>query len=152
MADGLMNADPTAVGALRIAVEPVFTLLADVEDALTAHEASWGSRRLVRVRGGRFTGSTISGQIEAGGADHQLARPDGVIELDVRLVLTTDEGERLSMNALGLRAVDPAHFYFRQMVRLETSSPRHAWMNARLFIGTGRRLAEQVELQVYELF
>ena len=148
-----------------ISTRPVFTLLADVQAPMTAYDAPWGSRRLVAVRGGSFVGESIRGRVEAGGADHQFLRPDGVLELDVRLLLTTEDAERLSMSALGLRVpppdVDasvargesPDHRlpYFRQLVRLETSSPRLLWMNGRLFIGAGRRLPAHVELTVYEL-
>lgn len=153
------------MSAPQVAGSALFTLLAEMEPPVVAHESAWGSRRLIAVRGGSFAGDRMRGRIEGGGADYQFVRPDGVVELDVRLVLTTDDGARLAMTALGVRsgppdlvqraargeAVDPALFYFREVVRFETSSERHLWMNGRLFIGAGRRLPSQVELAVYEL-
>lgn len=153
------------MNAPTIAATPLFVLTAEMDAPITAHESSWGSRRLIPVRGGSFAGERLRGRIGGGGADYQLVRPDGVVELDVRLVLRTEEGEHLAMTAQGIRsgppelvqraargeAVDPALFYFRELVRFETSSERLRWMNGRLFIGAGRRLPSQVELSVYEL-
>ena len=51
-----------------------------------------GGRKIVTVRGGRFEGPRLRGSVLPGGGDWALMRSDGVLLLDVRLILRTDEG------------------------------------------------------------
>lgn len=143
----------------------LFELKAEVGTPILAHQAAWGTRRIVPVLGGRFEGGRLSGRIEPGGADHQWIQPDGTAELDVRLALSTDEGQTLYMKVAGVRsappevtarisageAVDPAEYYFREAIRFETSSPALAWLGQKLFIGVGTRLPAHVLLSVFEV-
>lgn len=160
-----MSAAAATLAPNGIGLRHLFELRAQVGAPITAHAAAWGTRRVIPVLGGRFEGDRLSGSIEPGGADHQLIRPDGVAELDVRLALTTDDGAKLYMSVQGLRAaspevtariaagedVDPALYYFREALRFETSSAAHAWLNQRLFLATGERRPTHVGLSVYEV-
>jgi len=47
--------------------------------------------------------------------------------------------------------VDPAQVYFRCMPRFEVSAPALAWMRERLFLGTGVRTPDAVQLSFYEV-
>jgi hypothetical protein len=48
-------------------------------------------------------------------------------------------------------AVDPADYYFRTLVTLETDAPAHAWVNRRLFIAVAARDPAAVLIDLYEL-
>jgi hypothetical protein len=157
----------SAAGASRpqIALRYLFELRAQVGAPVVGHASGLGLRRVVPVLGGTFEGDRIRGTILPGGADHQLIRPDGVAELDVRLALRTDDGASLYMTVLGVRTaspevtariaagedVDPSLYYFREALRFETGEARYAWMNGRLFVATGVRRPDHVGLSVYEV-
>ncbi len=159
MNDG--HAEPRA----EIVLRHLFELRASVGAPVVGHQSERGLRRVVPVLGGTFEGERIRGTLQPGGADHQLIRPDGIAELDVRLALLTDDGASLYMTALGVRTastevtariaagedVDPSQYYFREALRFETGDPRYAWMNGRLFIGSGVRRPAYVGLSVHEV-
>jgi hypothetical protein len=148
-----------------IALRHLFELRADVGTPIVGHRSGRGLQRIVPVLGGTFEGERLRGVLQPGGADHQLIRPDGIAELDVRVALLTDDGATLYMTAVGVRSastevtariaagedVDPALYYFREAVRFETGEPRLAWMNGRLFIGSGVRRPTHVGLSVHEV-
>jgi Protein of unknown function (DUF3237) len=48
-----------------------------------------GDRRVAVVEGGSFEGPKLKGTVLRGGSDWILARPDGALQLDVRLTLKT---------------------------------------------------------------
>src|SRR6266571_6674659 len=77
-----------------------------------------GIRSIVPVTGGDFEGPRLRGKVLPGGGDWLLLRPDGVLELDLRITLETDDHALIYMTFQGLRH-DP---YFRTLPRYETSS------------------------------
>src|SRR5262249_5275282 len=97
-----------------------------------------GTRRTAPLSGGSFEGPRLRGTVLSGGStDWQLLRPDGVLEMDLRLTLRTDDGALISMRSFGLRhgppdviaaigrgeTVDPTTYYFRTTPRFETAHP-----------------------------
>ena len=48
-------------------------------------------------------------------------------------------------------SVDPASIYFRAIPRFETGAPDYQWLTHRLFVSTGVRRPDRVELRIYEL-
>ncbi len=124
-----------------------------------------GDRRIVPVTGGAFEGPKLKGSVEPGGSDWILLRPDGALQLDVRLSLRTDDGALICMTYRGYRhgppavierlnrgeAVDPAEYYFRIAPFFETSSPRYDWLNRVVAIGLGHRPPEGPVYRVFEV-
>ncbi len=51
-----------------------------------------GTRHIVYVLGGSFSGPKIKGEVMRGGGDWYLVRHDGAAQLDVRITLRTDDG------------------------------------------------------------
>src|SRR6202165_4857195 len=67
-----------------------------------------GTRRTVPITGGDFDGPRLRGSVLPGGsADWLLLRPDGVLELDLRATLRTDDGALISTRSFGLRHGPP---------------------------------------------
>ena len=67
-----------------------------------------GTRRTAVMTGGDFEGPRLRGSVLSdGSADWLLLRADGVLELDLRATLRTDDGALISMRSFGLRHGPP---------------------------------------------
>lgn len=149
--------------------DPRFRFFADLrvqvglpqEVGATVH----GGRRLIPILGGTAQGDGWSARVLPGGADFQRIVHQGLAELDARYVLETDGGDLIYVCNQALRSgdpgdmarlargepVDPSRIYFRCAPRLETASKALAWVNERLFLGTGARHPDQVLMRFHEL-
>src|SRR5262245_28679339 len=114
-----------------------------------------GSRVIAPIASGTFEGPRLRGKVLPGGSDWTLLRSDGVLELDLRITLETDDGASIYMSSFGLRhgppevlaalargdSVDPSRYYFRTAPRFETSAPQYAFLNEVIAISSGDRRA-----------
>jgi hypothetical protein len=120
-------------------------------------------QRLVPILGGTFSGQH-SGNVLPGGADWQTVRPDGVLELDARYVLSvTGTGSVIEVRSEGIRSaraevlarlaagevVPPREYYFRTFIRFRTADPELSRLNTLLALAVGERLPNQVRLKIY---
>jgi hypothetical protein len=110
-----------------------------------------GVRSIVPVTGGDFEGPRLRGVVLPGGGDWLLVRSHGVLELDLRITLETEDHALIYMTFQGLRhgpadaiaalgrgeAVDPARYYFRTLPRFETSTETYAFLNRIVTVGVG---------------
>jgi hypothetical protein len=125
-----------------------------------------GHRRFFPVLGGHFEGPRLRGAVLPEGGDWALVQTDGVLALDVRLSLQTDDGALLYVRYGGVRrassevlarlasgeAVDPSDYYFRTTPSFETSAPRYAWLNGIVAVGLGaRRPPDLVAYSIFEI-
>ena len=115
-----------------------------------------GIRTTAPITSGHFEGPRLRGKVLPGGGDWTVLRPDGVLELDLRITLQTDDGALIHMASFGLRhgppdviaalgrgeTVDPASYYFRTTLRFETGSPRYEFLNRLFAVASGDRRAE----------
>src|SRR5438046_5180258 len=62
-----------------------------------------GTRVTAPIASGHFEGPRLRGKVLAGGGDWTLLRGDGVLELDLRLTLETDDGALIHMTSFGIR-------------------------------------------------
>jgi hypothetical protein len=132
---------------------PLMTLQVAVGDLVRIGAVPHGTRVIAPIVGGRFDGPRLRGEVLPGGGDWTLLRGDGVLELDLRLTLRTDDGALIHMTSFGLRhgppeviaalargeAVDPAAYYFRTTPRFETGHSRYGFLNHLLAVATGDR-------------
>ena len=123
-----------------------------------------GTRVNVPITGGRFEGSRLSGKV-LGGGDWTLLRGDGVLELDLRVTLETDDGALIHMASFGLRHgppeviaalgrgenVDPATYYFRTTPRFDTGHEKYGFLNRMLTVAMGDRKKEGPIYSIYEV-
>jgi len=145
--------------------EPLMSLAVDVGDVVSMGPAPLGERRVVPIVGGTFEGPRLRGTVAPGGADWQIARKDGVLDLDARYVLREERGGLVRVVSQGYRhaapeilaalargeAVDPATYFFRTVMRFETGADDLAWLNKTIAIATAERKARQVLLTAYAL-
>ena len=124
-----------------------------------------GIRRVVSIDGGSFEGPNIKGIVVAGGYDWQLVRSDGVVEIDARYMLQTDDGDLITVVNRGLRhgpqevmqrlakgeEVDPSEYYFRSVPVFETANPKYAWLMGSVFMASGIRKPAQVFIDVWRV-
>lgn len=124
-----------------------------------------GRRRIIPILGGELRGPQVSGRVLHAGADFQLVQNDGVADLDARYVLELDDGTKVFVANRALRraspevteqlvrgeAVDPALVYFRCLPRFEVAEGRWRWLAESLFVGTGVRRPDRVEMAFYRL-
>lgn len=123
-----------------------------------------GHRRVIPVIGGTITGA-LEAQLLPGGADWQVIRADGAIEIDARYSARTDAGELVDIRTVGVRSapaevlerlgrgetVDPREYYFRASVMFETSAPGLRHLQDSVFVSSNRRDVDGVRYRVYRL-
>src|SRR2546421_10502991 len=66
-----------------------------------------GPRLTAPITDGHFEGPRLRGKVLPGGGDWTLLRGDGVLELDLRLTLETDDGALIHMTSFGVRHGPP---------------------------------------------
>jgi hypothetical protein len=112
------------------------TTSATQELGVTPH----GKLEIFPVTGGSFEGDRLRGKVLAGGGDWVTAAADGVLELDMRVTLATDDGALIHLSLSGIR--DDANGYFRTLPRFETAAPDFAFLNRLLAVGRGEIRAD----------
>lgn len=141
------------------------TVAADVGELMTMGGGPLGERRMVAITGGSFEGPQLKGALVPGGADWQIARADGVLDIDARYALRTDGGALIRvvsqgyrhgppevLAALGRGEEVPAHkYFFRTVMRFETGAAELQWLNRTIAVATAQRKARQVLLSAYKL-
>ena len=143
----------------------LMTLAVDVGDLTSMGEGPLGERRVVAILGGTFEGPELRGDVLAGGADWQIARKDGVLDLDARYALKEQRGGLVRVTSQGYRhgpsevlaalargeEVDPSRYFFRTILRFETGAPYLQWLNKTIAVATAERKARRVLLSAYRL-
>lgn len=157
-------------------LEPAFTVDARLGPMEDHGVTRAGHRRVFPVAGGRvaavaggllddLAGRPFEAEILPSGADWQLVRPDGGIEIDTRYSARTAAGEFVHFRTSGVRsgppevlaallrgeAVDPGAYYFRVAVYLETSAPRLAALERSIFVASAVRGADSVAYTAYRV-
>ena len=151
-----------------VSTELLFDMVVDLHPKLNFGAGPLGTRVYFGSAGGSFEGPDVRGAVLPGGGDWTLFRPDGVMTLDVRLGLRTDDGELIHMTYGGrwivpaeLRAaladldkrhtIDPSRYYFRTNPMFETGSKRYAWLNDAVCVGSGYLIEGGVAYRVFRV-
>jgi hypothetical protein len=144
--------------------EFMMTLAADVGEVVSMGEGPLGERRVVSILGGTYEGPSMRGVVLPG-FDWQLARKDGVIEIDARYALQDEGGALIRVLSQGYRHgpeevlaalargedVDPGSYFFRPIMRFDTGAAYLERLNRTIAVAIGERQARQVLLTVYRL-
>lgn len=152
-------------------LEPVMDVEVRLGELVDHGVTRAGHRRIIPILGGRVVGigpfATLvpTARIEPGGADWQLVRPDGSIEIDTRYTARTEDGSLIYLRTRGIRtgpadvlealgngeAVSPSEYYFRIVVTFETSWASLGELEHGLFIASAARDAAMVRHRVYRV-
>jgi hypothetical protein len=117
---------------------PLMTLRLTTAPTQDVGAGPHGARVTYPITGGSFEGDRLRGRVLPGGADWTIKRPDGVIELDLRITLATDDGALVYMTFEGIRDdAAPGAPYFRTLPRFETADPKYSYLNRLLAVGVG---------------
>jgi hypothetical protein len=126
---------------------------------------SRGHRRIVDILGGRASGPKLEGEILPGGADWQVVRPDGTIEVTARYTIKATSGALVYVQNDGLRVATPEiaarmskgetvpldSYRFRTAPRFETSDPPLKWLEQSTFVGVAARTPDRVAIGFHEV-
>jgi hypothetical protein len=99
-----------------------------IGSSLSVGQAKHGSRNIIPITGGTFTGD-VSGDVIPGGADFQLTPTGGSFQLEARYTLRAQDGTLISVrNCGGVGGTAP---YFETL-----AIGPHAFLNEQAFVGT----------------
>src|SRR5258705_11857723 len=89
-----------------------------------------GTRVTAPIASGHFEGPRLRGRVLPGGGDWTLLRADGVLELDLRVTLETDDGALIHMTSVGLRDEhSPGAPDFGPVPRVQPAEPKFPFLN-----------------------
>lgn len=150
-------------------LEPAFDVHVEL-GALEDHGPTRaGHRRVAPIAGGTLRDCTGTGAFDGvllpGGADWQIIRPDGALEIDCRYSARLDDGSLLYLQVRGVRSgspevlesllagaeVDPSDYYFRTSILIEASAPQHAALEHAIFVAACARDADAVRYRAYRV-
>jgi hypothetical protein len=131
--------------------EHLLDVFVDLEAPLDIGAGPFGRRLVLILKGGRFTGPKLRGEVLPGGGDWLVWSPPPTLELDVRAVMRTDDGAHIMitfrgavnaepavlMRVLSGQAVSPEEYYARITPRFEAGAERYRWLNAAVCLGGG---------------
>ncbi len=141
MSDAIVN---PAYGPLEptIAIAPpraafFYEAVVEIGQTMSLGNGPLGERRMVPILGGVFAGPDIRGKVLPGGADRQLLRHDGILELDALYEMQTEDGAIITVRNRAIIDAPPdgPRYAFS---KLDFSAPAgpHARLNRRAFVGT----------------
>ena len=147
--------------ALRFA----FTVRVKVGPIQDLGQTARGHRRIVDILGGEAQGPRFEGDILPGGADWQVVRPDGTIEVVARYTIRSKSGALVYVRNDGLRVASPEvlarmsrgesvpfdSYHFRTAPRFETAEPSLRWLERATFIGVAARTPDRVAIGFHEV-
>ncbi len=145
-------------------LEFAFVTHVDVGTLVDFGQTGREHRRMVPILGGTFEGPRLKGRVLPG-ADWQVVRPDGVLEVEATYALESDDGALITMVNRGIRVatpevmerlnrgetVAPDDVYFRTTPRFETASVAYQWLSHSIFIGKGERKPAQVVIEFWRV-
>lgn len=139
---------------------PLMTLIGRVDAPVEI-----GRRRIFNAIGGEFEGDRLRGKVLPNGGEWFLQNEEDVGQVNVRLLLLTDDGAHIYVRYTGVLETDEAAMAalsegrstnfgdtrFLTQVRFEASDPRYAWLTSTIAVGEGRMHPDCVEYAIYEV-
>ena len=144
---------------------PVADLVVRIGVPIEIGRIAGNLRRVIPIADGEVLGPRIRGRVVPGGADFQIMRSDGVTDLHARYVIETEDRQFIYVENTGVRfgppalmekirrgeEVDPGLIYFRSTPRFETAAPGYEWLMQNLFLCSGARFPDRVEMRYFQV-
>lgn len=122
---------------------PLMTLRLSTAPTQNVGDGPCGVRVTFPIVGGSFEGDRLRGKVLTSGDDWTVRRSDGVIELDLRITLETDDGALIHLTFAGVRDDGaPGAPYLRTTPRFETAAAKYSFLNRLLAVGVGEIRAD----------
>jgi hypothetical protein len=145
-------------------LEPAFDVVVHLGPPADHGRTRAGHRRVIPIVGGRISGG-FDAEILAGGADWQVVRDDGAIEVDGRYGARTADGALVYLQVRGIRTgppevlaallagddVAPDRYYFRTVITIETDAAALAHLEHAVFVASCVRDADAVRYTAYRV-
>jgi len=110
------------------------------------------NRVVVPVLGGTFEGPKLKGAVIGPSGDWIVARPDGSSVLDLRLLLQTDDAQKIYMACRGIAYTPPGGTLFARILPMfETGAAKYLWLNNVVAVGVYRPMSEKVAYRIYRI-
>ena len=110
------------------------------------------NRVVVPVTGGTFEGPKLKGTVVGPGGDWLVRRPDGSSILDVRILLQTDDSQKIYMTYRGISYTPQGGTqYWRIVPVFETGADKYGWLNNVVAVGVHRTLPGKVAYRIYQI-
>lgn len=138
MSDELTNA----------AITPLLMLSVQTRLAGSVRGALPGGRTVFDVRGGQFEGPNLRGRVLASGGDW-VSRSAAGSQLDVRLLLETDDGVTLLLRYQGRASQRDGHAHIEVAGQLDAPDGAYGWLNQLQVFGLGTPTDDGVRYQFY---
>ena len=133
-------------------VEHLFTYLIDVDANMFIQKLPTKETRVTgMITGGKVWGSKVNGKILPVGADWSIVHPNGIVDVDCRAMIDTNDGAHINMfykGRIDLGSEEAAEDYAngkfppvmgtQPMPVLDTDDPRYDWCNRVSCYGIGR--------------
>ena len=140
------------------------SLAVDFAGMIGIGQTPGGLRRIAPVTGGVFSGERLNGVVLRG-ADWVLNRPDGVMVIDVRLVLKTSDGALIYLTYQGRFLAEPEvmarfakgallapeEYSLAMTAKFECGDKRYAWLNNVIAVGTGEQTLAGPVYSIFEI-
>lgn len=123
-------------------IQLLTTLSGTVTDVVVYGETPHGIRVDVSFEG------DLSGMIQGvmKGIDYSLVRNDGVVEINVRASILTDDGAPISAQIRG-NMIDGK--IRDTWVRLATGHPAYQWLHDRIIVGKGSSIGDELKVRYF---
>ncbi len=135
--------------------EFVFEAAIKRADAMNVGSSKFGSRRVVNLLGGSFTGPNIKGEVPAGGTSMYVERPDGATVVEAQYMLKTDDGFLILTRNDGLIVPmgEGKPPYIRTTATFEAPIGKYDWLNKAIFLGIAHPnpAAQTSNLRIYKI-
>jgi hypothetical protein len=142
---------------------------ATLEPTIDVGLGARGHRMIANVTGGWVDGPRLKGKVLPSGADWFIMNTAmGLVNLDVRALVETDDGAHIYAHYLGRIVippelaeavmgmeergqVDPDKYYFRTAPLYETGAEKYQWLNTIQAVGVGEIIPGGVAYEIYEI-
>lgn len=141
------------------------SLEVNASEAYTVGQTNYGRRVIAPITGGTFAGDSLNGTIQATGYDWVNFRADGIMDIDVRLVLLTHDEALIYLQYQGRliansdahkriangEEVDPNDYSMTTSAKFECGIKKYHWLNNVIAVGIGHQKGYQPEYQIYKI-
>lgn len=155
----------TRAGTPELRSTFLMQIVGHLDDPQDVGPTPTGTRRILYMKGGTYSGPALQGDVLPGGGDWVLLRQDGVSQLDIRFTLRSKDGTLIYVRSSGVFDIDPrlririqqgekvdsSEYYFRTTLGFETSAEKLRWLNRLVAVGVGTRTADGMVTQVFAL-